>query len=78
MKAVIHNECGEIAFYLDSSVSSGDLVEASKAYCLNGERPEPRTLITCFACGKHLGHGCSIDWDDDSYEIPKAEVQADA
>ena len=75
MKAAIHNECGQIAFYLHDDVTIRDPICSETAYDLEGNHPCPHSLMQCFSCGATDNLKLTIDWEDNSYAIQQRRVE---
>lgn len=69
MKAAIHRECGQVAFYLDDHVTVRDGINSRTAYDLDGNHPAPNSPMRCYSCGATENLHLIIDWEDNSYAV---------
>ena len=76
MKAAIHSECGQIAFYLHDDVTIRDPMDSRKVYDLEGNHPALGSRVQCYSCGASVENfHVTIDWEDNSYAIQQRRVE---
>lgn len=55
MITVIHNKCGNPAFYFRERLTSGDIIQAENVVLVNGDNATPQQPIVCGSCHSPIG-----------------------